>query len=170
MSKVKKKITKNIKQVNERKQKKYPFKEQVLGYTKILYTILIVSIVLYVFTSLLKGQYLSEKKETLINYETILAGQSFSRAPEKYYVVFYEFDEEVDLTTTISNLSSGAKIYKVDLGSAMNKNVINDKSNPKASEASELQINGTTLIVIENNKNIEYIEGTEKVTNYLNGI
>ena len=50
----------------------------------------------------------------------------------------------------------------------MNKQIISETSNKNATKSDELQINGTTLIEIKEGKIINYIEGYENITNYIN--
>ena len=42
-----------------------------------------------------------------------------------------------------------------------------EKSNKKATKPSELQINGITLIKIKNGRIVDYIEGSDKIEEYL---
>ena len=64
----------------------------------------------------------------------------------------------------IDKLKEEDDIYKVNLGSKINEKYnTTDKSNSKASKASELKIKGTTLIKIRKGKNIEYTEGKAQV-------
>ena len=109
-----------------------------------------------------------EKEEAKIGYYEILGDNTFTMPPRDYYVLFYDFeDPEAVYLDYLFNLYAGYEgqyIYKVDLGNKMNeKFVTEDKSNSKASKASELKIKGTTLIKISDGKNIEYTEGNGQV-------
>ena len=59
------------------------------------------------------------------------------------------------------------KIYYVDMSNALNKKFASDTGNSSATKADELKINGPTLIRFANNKIVEYVEGVEKIADYL---
>ena len=109
-----------------------------------------------------------EKAETTIQYFEILGDSTFVMSPTEYYVLFYDFDDpEASYLDYLFNQYAGIEnqyIFKVDLGNKMNEKFITtDKSNKKASKASELKIKGTTLIKIRKGKNVEYTEGVAQV-------
>lgn len=168
MSKSSKKIQKNIKNNITKKKEEYPVKNQIMTLAKVITAILITSFIISVIVSLSNKTYtLEEEKETVQN--EILAGQTFNRKDETYYVAFYEFNSDEDLESTISNIEN-QKIYKVDLSNKMNQSIISDTSNKKATTIDELQINGPTLIKITNEKITDYIEGYDNITTYLNDL
>ena len=109
--------------------------------------------------------------EGTISYEQISAGSTFSMSDKKYLVVFYNRDNGGDITTALSNYKSKEKalpIYYVDYNDAINSSVVsNDSSNPNATKASELKVKNPTLIEISNGSISQYIEGEEKVIDYL---
>lgn len=168
MSKSSKKIQKNIKQNKEKKQKEYPVKNQIMNLAKVIVAIIITSFLISVIASIANKEYTLEESKNTIENE-ILAGQTFNRNNETYYVAFYEFGSEEDLESTITNLEN-TKIYKVDLKNKMNSQIINGKSNKNATKSEELQIVGTTLIKITNNKITDYIEGYDNITAYLKNL
>ena len=109
-----------------------------------------------------------EKEETKIQYYEILGDNTFTMSPNEYYVLFYDFEgPEAVYLDFLFNQYAGVEnqyIYKVNLGSKINEKYnTTDKSNSKASKASELKIKGTTLIKIRKGKNIEYTEGKAQV-------
>ena len=56
-----------------------------------------------------------------------------------------------------------------DLGNGLNsKYITSGESNKNPTKANEFLINGATLIKVNNNKVVEYIEGQDQITNYLN--
>lgn len=168
MSKSSKKIQKNIKNNITKKKEEYPVKNQIMTLAKVITAILITSFIISVIVSLSNKTYTLEEKKEIVQNE-ILAGQTFNRKDETYYVVFYEFNSDEDLESTISNIES-PKIYKVDLSNKMNQSIISDTSNKKATTIDELQINGPTLIKITNEKITDYIEGYDNITTYLNDL
>lgn len=167
MSKNSKKIQKNIKNNVVKKKEEYKEKNQIINLVKIIAIILItVTIITATATIIQKNYKLDNEEETSITNE-ILAGQTFNRSEEEYYVAFYDFNSDESLESTISNIEN-TKIYKVDLSNAMNKQIIGETSNKKAESSDELKIKETTLIQIKNGKISNYIEGYENITNYLN--
>ncbi len=168
MSKSSKKIQKNIKNNITKKKEEYPVKNQIMTLAKVITAILITSFLISVIVSIANKTYTLDKENQKIENE-ILAGQTFNRKDETYYVAFYEFDSDEDLESKISNIES-TKIYKVDLTNKMNSEIISDTSNKKATTIDELQINGTTLIKINENEITDYIEGYDNITTYLNNL
>lgn len=168
MSKSSKKIQKNIKNNITKKKEEYPVKNQIMTLAKVITAILITSFIISVIVSLSNKTYTLEEEKEIVKNE-ILAGQTFNRKDETYYVAFYEFNSDEDLESTISNIEN-QKIYKVDLSNKMNQSIINDTSNKKATTIDELQINGPTLIKITNEKITDYIEGYDNITTYLNDL
>lgn len=168
MSKSSKKIQKNIKNNITKKKEEYPVKNQIMTLAKVITAILITSFIISVIVSLTNKTYTLEEEKEIVQNE-ILAGQTFNRKDETYYVAFYEFNSDEDLESTISNIEN-QKIYKVDLSNKMNQSIISDTSNKKATTIDELQINGPTLIKITNEKITDYIEGYDNITTYLNDL
>lgn len=107
------------------------------------------------------------KSEAVIQYKEILADSTFVMFPHEYYVLFYDFDgpEAVYLDYLYDTYASleNKYIYKVDLGNKFNKKFVSDKTNTKASKASELKVKDPTLIKIQEGKNISYVEGSSQV-------
>ena len=124
-------------------------------------------IVLAVLVTKLANGDFAKKEETVDT--TILAGQTFDKKYDTYYVVFYDFDSDSSVTSRLKNISTN-KVFKVNTKDKLNSSVINTSSNTKASSADELKINGVTLIKIENGKNVEYVEGLSNVLSSLSNL
>lgn len=168
MSKVKKTISKNIKKVKEEKKEEHKEKSQILTLAKIIFATLIFVILVTSLFYIATGKYTLKKDTTEIIYDEIISGQTFAKKDEQYYVVFYEYNSEEDLTETIADKIS--VIYKVDLTKKINQSIKSDLSNKDAQSSTELKISGPTLIKIEKNKNVDYIEGYDNIVNYLSEI
>lgn len=115
-----------------------------------------------------------EEKETVIQYEEILAGSSFTMNADKYLVVYYDksADDASEISSAIYNYeyssTDALTVYTVDLSNSLNKNIITeDSSNKNPKDASELAIKGTTLIRFRDGEVREYIQGKDKVVDYL---
>ena len=90
----------------------------------------------------------------------------------KYLVVYYDFDSEdaTEILTAIYKYEAkddALKVYTVDLSNALNKKSVSETSNKNPKDATELAINGTTIIRFRDGMVREYIEGTDKVVDYL---
>lgn len=110
---------------------------------------------------------------TNISYDEILLGRSFSMEDGEYLVLYYDKDnsdlssEMSSALSTYNNKDSHLNVYTVDMSDALNSSFTSDKANHDAKDASEMKISGPTLIKFNNNKIDDYIEGKEKITDYL---
>lgn len=152
--------------------------DNLSGSSIIKYTIAVLVIlgIMYLLTILILKKssldYISKEPEkTSIQYSEILAGTSFSKKDSEYLVLFY--DGNSDDASTYEGIYSDYKakdehlpIYYVNLGKALNKEVVSKNSNREASSAEELKINGATLIRFKDNKIEDYFEGEEEIKDY----
>lgn len=116
----------------------------------------------------------TNKDETVeIQYQEILVGTSFSMKDSSYLVVYYDTTDEDNASNIASAISTyrtnnkDSHIYYVDMNNALNKSFVSEESNSSASDASELKINGPTLINFADGKIVEYVEGADKILDYL---
>lgn len=108
------------------------------------------------------------KEATSISYEYILIGTVFDRAEDEYFVLFDDFEK--NLNSNLSELVANKKIpvYKVDMSKGENASYLSEKSNPNAKSVGDLKINDVTLIRIKKGKIIKYITGVDNIEAYLN--
>lgn len=163
MSKVEKKFQKNMEKSKVNVVKEDSSKNQILNFLKIICGILVIAIAVGMVSNFLSGNNKKKEEPNEADYSTILAGQTFTRNDKEYYVVFYDKEDILEKIDKVKNKN----IYKVDLSSSLNKSILSENGNSKANDAESLKINGTTLIKIEDNKNVLYIEGYDKVVDYL---
>lgn len=112
-------------------------------------------------------------EETSINYDKISIGKTFSINSDEYLVLFY--DTSVEGSSDYANLLNTYKakedhlpIYYVDTSDSFAKKyTTTEESNKNPTNASELLVNGVTLLKISNNKLVEYIEGEDQIKEYL---
>ena len=145
------------------------------NYKNIIVTVVVVLVVAVLFYLL--SVYITNKPDKVriaegsISYEQISAGSTFSMSDKKYLVIFYNRDNGGDIITAVSNYKSKDKalpVYYVDYNDAINASIVSkDSSNPKATKASELKVKNPTLIEISNGSISQYIEGEDKVIDYL---
>ena len=169
MAKSKKAISKNIKKVNDAKKENKKNKNQLLTLGKIIIGLIIISALAIILCYAVSDEYNFGKKEkTDIVYDEIIAGQTFDKKDELYYVAIYNHETDAELTETIEQKTS--TIYRVDLNKKINQTILNETTNLNTSNAEELKVTQATLIKIEKNKNVEVIEGKEEIEKYLEAI
>ena len=143
---------------------------------KTIIIILVVAVLLvgmyFLTTAILSKDNEKEKiTENAIQYDEILAGESFNQKEEEYYVIYYDSTDEY---STISSLISSyqlnntdTKLYSVDLSNGMNKKYITD-GDIVTSDASSLRVKDNTLLKFNNGEVSEVITDTSEITNFLN--
>lgn len=116
----------------------------------------------------------NEEKVVNISYDTIMLGRSLSMSNGEYLVIYYDKSNE-DINSTYSSLVSTYKtkdehltIYTVDMSNGFNKKYVTDgESNKNPESVDAMSINGPTLIKVNENKVVEYIEGQDAISSYL---
>ena len=140
--------------------------------------IIVVAVVLLVGTYFLTTLILESDNndderitENTIQYDEILAGESFNQSEDDYYVIYYDSTDEY---STISSLISSyqlnntdTKLYSVDLANGMNKKYITD-GDVVTTNASSLKVKDTTLLKFKNGKVTDTITDITEITNFLN--
>lgn len=112
-------------------------------------------------------------EETTVSHTEILLGSSLTMKDGEYLVIYYDSKNEdisSDLNELVTNYRAGhdTTLYFVDMASAFNKSYVTDgESNHSPSSASELLINGPTVVKVNNKAVVEYIEGLDAVKEYL---
>ena len=109
--------------------------------------------------------------ENTIQYDEILAGESFNQSDDEYYVIYYDSSDEY---STISSLissyqlnNSDTKLYSVDLSNGMNKKYVTD-GDIVTDDASSLRVKANTLLKFEDGEVIETITDLSEITSFLN--
>ena len=152
------------------------FDMRVLHILRTAIVILVIFLVFYFVTVLITGysgkKSSKENKDTTISYSTTIVGRSFSMPEEEYLILYYDNSDEelndfVSLVSTYRSSEENYTIYTVDMGDSLNKNYVADSSNTTPSSVSEISINGPTLIHFSGHQVVEYIEGKEAITDYL---
>ena len=141
----------------------------------VLISVIVVIALVYLVAAIIMGEikFKEDKEINEIQYETILAGSTFKKQDKEYIVVYYDFNKEdaSGLNSTITTYKEQSKakaLYKVDLSLKQNAIYQTEKtSNKKPKNAKDLKIKGPTLIHIHDGKVKTYIEGKEKIQDYL---
>ena len=153
-----------------------------LEFSKIIKILVVIAIFFVVFYLLTVYILQKDDTSTIINtipgeaeiqYQEILAGNSFSVDKGHYYVLYYDMSDEnlkssyTSLITAYEEKENHMSIYTVDISSAFNKKYISDISNVNVANIDDLKIPGPTLIEIQSGKAINYVEGQEKIEDIL---
>ena len=107
--------------------------------------------------------------ESSIQYEKILAGESFTMDQEEYYVVYYD-STDTELSKTISTYQSDKKdikLYSVDLSDGMNKKYKTD-GDVDTSSIENLKVKNPTLVHFKNKEVVDTITDENEIEDYLN--
>lgn len=108
-----------------------------------------------------------------ISYTDIMVGRSFSISDGDYYVIYYDKSNEdissecSSIVSTYNSKEEKIDIYTVDMSNGLNKKYSGDESNTNPSNASEIVINGPTLIKFSGGSVEEYIEGIDDIKSNL---
>ena len=113
----------------------------------------------------------SKITENAIQYDEILAGESFNQSEDEYYVIYYDSSNEYSVISSLISSyqlnSSDTKLYSVDLADGMNKKYVTD-GNIVTDNASSLRVKDTTLLKFNNGEVSEVITNTNEITSFLN--
>ena len=94
----------------------------------------------------------------------ILASNIFNQKEEKYYVYFYDFNDEDEVVSSIISGMTEDVIYRVDTNSSLNsKYVTEEKGNKFAKSLNDLKVVSPTIIKIEADKIVKYYEGNDEI-------
>ena len=158
---------------NNKNFKDNEFDDSLKKFVIILLVVLGVIAIVWFFMELKNGTFSKsdtaeeQSNTTTIQYEEIMAGQTFNRKESEYYVIFADSDKDFYSVYQSYMSSSDKKIYIVDIGNSINDKYVSDETNSNAQSSSELKVKDNTLIKISNGQNILYLEGYEAVINEL---
>ena len=136
--------------------------------------ILIVLVGIYFLTEVIlnKEDDDSDKvTEKAIQYEEILAGESFNQSEDKYYVIYYDStDDYSSISSLISSYQMNdneVKLYSVDLSNGMNKSYVTD-GNVVTTNANSLRVKANTLLEFTSKKVTDVITDNDEIIDILN--
>ncbi len=146
--------------------------EQFDSLIKIFGVIVLIFFVFYAITVLIINNREKEKDEqdviAFIQYDEILAGETFNKKDDSYYVLFYDFtaDDAMVYDYAVDEYKmefDSIPLYTVDLSKGFNAPYTGEKSNKGVTTVTELSVSGPTLIKIEKGKNVLYKEGIAEI-------
>ncbi|MBQ6135289.1 MAG: hypothetical protein IJI60_03120 [Bacilli bacterium] len=163
----------------ERKLERYGSEAIVDGKWIVFLSVVIVFLAFYLLTVYITNSRTTKKKNTeteeeKVSSSEILLGRSFAMSDGEYLVLYYDSSKEEastceELFTNYEASHGENSIYFVDMNRGFNKaHQTEGESNKNPSSAEELSINGPTLIKVQEKKSVDYIEGIDSITNYLN--
>lgn len=145
---------------------------EIINIVKIFLVVIFILIVFYfitIFMVNIKFKSNEEDVEVVIQYQEILAGETFNQIEKEYYVIFYYFnnheailyDYMIDYFNRQDNY---IPLYKVDLNKGFNSSYLNIEGNEKAYGISELKVKGPTLIKIKDGQNVLYQDERQAIS------
>ena len=136
---------------------------ELKGLGKILLILVVAFIAMYLITLGANkaglfdpGYNKPEVGDAVISYENIMAGTIFNREGN-YYVAILDSNDKMNTyyESVISNYQN--PLYVVDLSDELNKSIIGEEDNIKASSLSDMSVKSSTLLLIKNGKIVKYI-------------
>ena len=111
-----------------------------------------------------------EMTEAVIQYDKILAGESFNQSEDEYLVVYYDSSDDYStlsslISTYQNNSDDKTKLYSVDLADGLNKKYIGDSVNTNS--ASQLKVVYPTMLRFRNHEVVETITDLNEISTYL---
>jgi len=133
--------------------------------------VLAVLIVFYIGFAIYHGDLFKkvEKEKEAIQDVEIMAGTSLTMEESDYYVLYYDFNGDNKsyaeaFYNVYDNKQEKSKMYKVNLGSGLNKAYVAANANEvNTSSSTSLKVIDVTLIRVQNGKPTEVYAGLEKV-------
>ncbi len=167
------KTKKNVKNI---KQNTYNNDTEISKLIKLIIVVSLIVLIFYGLTVLVNQEKEVENPDTpaSIQYDEILIGNVLKQPNEEYYVMIYD-DEDYDtsLYSTYLDLykqkDEAIRIYTSQLNNPLNQNFKAEESNLDISDISDLKIQSSTLLKINDGKIEEFYEG-EKLVEHLKEI
>lgn len=162
----------NSKKKNGKKFKKVEYSDnsEISKLIKLIVIVTLIVLVFYGITAILNNDEEEETQDqsATIQYDEILIGNVLKQPNEEYYVMIYD-DEDYDtsLYSTYLDLykqkDEAIRIYTSQLNNPLNQNFKAEESNLDISDISDLKIQSSTLLKINDGKIEEFYEGKKLV-------
>lgn len=178
---MKKKVNKKKNNLNKEKNKIENVGSFDTDIFKVIYVVLGVICVFCIFYLItvfaLNKDTKPEKsdEEVSISLDSTIVGRSLSM-PEKYYYVLYYDTKDEEVSETYSSIvmnymystkEDKVKLYTVDMSDALNKKYVSEESKTNPETVADIAIKGTTLMVINEGKVVDYIEDQNRIEELL---
>lgn len=139
----------------------------------VIVVVLVVLVAMYFLTVKILSKDTKDDKvtENSIQYDEIMAGESFNQNNDEYYVIYYDASNKYsNLSSLISSYQlngTGIRLYSVDLSDGINKKYVTD-GEIVTDDASSLRVKDQTLLKFSDNRVVEVVTDTNEITNILN--
>lgn len=164
----KKKMKKIKKQMNRTEEQ-----NEMIKFVTILIIVVAIVVSVYFITRIFVTKDLFDKneetKEVSFDYNTTILGALLNRPYDAYYVMVFNSKDlqanyYMNIVSRYQNEEKALKIYIADLNDSMNASFYSkDSTNPDATKVSDLKVGDLTLIKVENQKIVKYIESIENI-------
>ena len=149
--------------------------DEMMRMLKFLGVVVLILGTFYLIFAIASGEisFGSKKKEVEIQNVEILAGNTFTREEDSYYVLMFDFEaKDADLYSNIYSIYERnygtSKMYVVDLSRSFNtKYVTEDASSVNVSSIDTLKVVNGTLVKVESGAGVSKAIGVEEIKNNL---
>lgn len=161
------------------------YNDELMQGVKILVSVILLIAIIYFATAILTGEINFNKKknnnvsdDVMIQYDEIVAGQSFTRPNSSYYVLYYNFTDSgaskyLSLRNAYTAKDKALSVYMVDLEKAFNSTVVREKDSKfvdKPTNIKDLKVENPTLLKFEKGRVAQRISGKENIENHFEDI
>ncbi|MCI8568036.1 MAG: hypothetical protein HFG48_01810 [Bacilli bacterium] len=161
------------------------YNNELMQGVKILVSVVILIAIIYFATAILTGEINFNKtsndnvsKDVMIQYDEIVAGQSFTRYNSSYYVLYYNFTDNsaskyLSLRNAYIAKDKALSVYMVDLEKAFNSTILKEKDAKiidKPTNIKDLKVENPTLLKFEKGKVVQRISGKENIEKHFESI
>lgn len=149
------------------------------GVSKIVKCFLVVLIVLaltYFLTIYITDKNMRDSikvPDAHIQYEVILAGESFHQNREDYMVLYFDqakFSDYSEVLSEYNEKEDRVFLYKCYTNEALNQKFVSTDAGSTPSKAEDLKVSENTLIRFKDHKVVEYITDKEEIISYLKSL
>lgn len=149
------------------------------GVSKVIKCVVIVAIIFalaYLFTIYITDKNMRDSvkvPDARIQYEVILAGESFNQNRRDYMVLYFDEANIGDYSEVLSTYNENEKnafLYKCYTNEALNQKFVSEEGGSAPSKAEDLKVEENTLIRFTDHQVVEYITGKDEIISYLKGL
>ncbi|MBR4672383.1 MAG: hypothetical protein IKO78_04195 [Bacilli bacterium] len=146
--------------------------DEMIRMLKVLGAVLVIFAAFYFVFAVINGEIRFGKKateEVEIQDVEIIAGETFNRGIDSYYVLMYDFgsDESIKLSSLYdlyTSVNGSKKIFIVNLAKKFSSKYVTEKeSEINVKDIEHLKVKGPILIKVENEKGVSYTLGADNI-------
>lgn len=158
----------NVKKINN--------DNEVLKLLKLVIIVSLIVLIFYIITIFVNKKDETKDETTTtpatIQYDYILVG-NILKQPNKSYYVLAKTSDDVNskvyeaYLSNYKKLEDALRVYYIDLDNPLNSKFLNEESNFKINNVTDISFKETTLLLIENNKIKKTYEGKDNIIKIL---